>query len=176
MSATATPTRRRRGVWRRGQSLVEFSLVLPIFFMIVFGIFDGSRAVYMNSVLSQAAREGARVAAVEAAWIGSTDPACGAVGGPICPSSFAALKADIVAAANRMVAPFTAIASSQVYVRCDLWGGTPTGNWTYSSCANHTTGNVVSVRVTLYYSAITPVIGSIIPPMTLSGSASMTIN
>jgi hypothetical protein len=160
----------------RGQSLVEFTLVVPLFVVMLFGIFDGGRAVYMTSVLSQAAREATRVASVEARWIGSTDPACNTSGGPVCPATFEAFKADLVAAANRMVVPFVTIPSSQLYVSCDESGGTPTGNWTTSACASNTTGKVVSVRVTLTFSAITPVIGQLIGPLSLAGAASMTIN
>ena len=71
--------RRRDAASRRGQALVEFALVLPVFLMILFGIIDGGRYVFQNNVLSQAAREGARVAAAEAGWIGKTtaqDPSC----------------------------------------------------------------------------------------------------
>ena len=73
-----TLARRRQGSGvvgrrrRRGQSLVEFALVLPIFLLVLFGLIDVGRYVYMNTMLSQAAREGARVASVEASWIGST--------------------------------------------------------------------------------------------------------
>ena len=50
-----------------GQTLVEFALVVPIFMLVIFGRFDVGRAVYANSVLSQGAREGARLAATELA-------------------------------------------------------------------------------------------------------------
>jgi hypothetical protein len=160
----------------RGQSLVEFTLVLPLFVVMLFGVFDGGRAVYMTSVLSQAAREAARVASVEASWIGSSDPACNTSGGPVCPATFAAFKADLVAAANRMVVPFMTIPSSQLYVSCDEPGGAPTGDWTTSACPSNTTGKLVSVRVTLTFSAMTPVIGQLIGPVRLAGAASMTIN
>ena len=55
----------------RGQALVEFALVIPIFLLLLFGLIDVGRLVYMNSVLSQAAREGTRLASVEASWMGS---------------------------------------------------------------------------------------------------------
>ncbi len=48
---------------RTGQTLVEFALVLPVFLVVLFGLLDVGRYVYMNSVLSQAAREGARLGA-----------------------------------------------------------------------------------------------------------------
>ena len=49
---------------RRGQALVEFSLVAPIFFFLIFGIIDFGRYVYYVQVLNNAAREGARYAIV----------------------------------------------------------------------------------------------------------------
>ena len=50
----------------KGQTLVEFVLLLPIIILLVFGLFDFGRIVYYKSVLTNAAREGARY--------GSTDP------------------------------------------------------------------------------------------------------
>lgn len=44
----------------RGQSLVEFALLLPVFILIVVVIFDLGRAVYYYSAIYNAAREGAR--------------------------------------------------------------------------------------------------------------------
>ena len=160
-----------------GQALVEFALVLPVFVAMLFGVLDAGRFVYMNSVLSQAAREGARLAAVEASWIGSSDPACGTSGGPVCPSDGTALQADVLAATNRMVAPFGNI--STLYLSCDPLGSAPTGAWTSgTACTTNSgaTGNVVSVRVLLTFTPITPLIGQLIGTVTTSGSATMVIN
>ena len=109
---------------RSGQALVEFALVLPVFLLLLFGLIDGARFVYMNSVVSQAAREGARLAAAEARYIAVTttaDPSCvanagadhdGQPGAHVCPATETgatnSLQADITSAANRMVAPFGA--------------------------------------------------------------------
>jgi len=49
----------------RGQSLVEFALVLPIMLVIFLGIFDFGRAGYAFNSVSNAAREGMRVAIVD---------------------------------------------------------------------------------------------------------------
>lgn len=46
------------------QSLVEFAFVLPIFLLIVTGIFDTARAVWQENTLAFAAREGTRYAIV----------------------------------------------------------------------------------------------------------------
>jgi len=48
----------------RGQTLAEFAIVLPIFLVLVLGIFDVGRAVFIYNGLTNAVREGARLAAV----------------------------------------------------------------------------------------------------------------
>lgn len=45
---------------KRGQALVEFAIVLPIFLLVVLLIFDAGRAIYFYSAIHNAAREGAR--------------------------------------------------------------------------------------------------------------------
>jgi hypothetical protein len=55
---------RRRKHRSRGQSLVEFALILPILAFLIFGLLDLGRAVYVYNTLANAARAGARVAAV----------------------------------------------------------------------------------------------------------------
>ncbi|MEO6577968.1 MAG: TadE family protein [Candidatus Limnocylindria bacterium] len=54
---------RREG---RGQAMVELALALPIFFLILFGLIDLGRAVFVYSSLSEGAREGARYGSVQA--------------------------------------------------------------------------------------------------------------
>lgn len=48
----------------KGQSIVEFALVLPLILLLVFGFMDLGRAVYYYSAIGNAAREGARYASV----------------------------------------------------------------------------------------------------------------
>lgn len=55
-----------------GQSLVEFALILPLFLLIVTGLFDVGRAVFQENTLAYAAREGTRYAIVHGS--GSSDP------------------------------------------------------------------------------------------------------
>ena len=49
---------------KRGQSIVEFALVMPIYVLILMGIIEFGRVWMTMNVLSSAAREGARIAAV----------------------------------------------------------------------------------------------------------------
>jgi Flp pilus assembly protein TadG len=46
---------------RKGQAVVEFALVLPVFLLLVFGAIEFGRAYYDLHLLTNAAREGARV-------------------------------------------------------------------------------------------------------------------
>ena len=54
--------RARRG--QRGQSLVEFAFVLPIIVLLIAAFIEIGRAVFAYNTIANAARQGARVAAV----------------------------------------------------------------------------------------------------------------
>jgi Flp pilus assembly protein TadG len=49
----------------RGQSLVEFGLIIPIVILMMIGLFDLGRIVFTNNSLSDGARQGARHAATD---------------------------------------------------------------------------------------------------------------
>jgi hypothetical protein len=157
----------------RGQGLVEFALVLPIFLLLIFGLIDMGRFAYMNSTLSQAAREAARVAAVEAYWMGQTAAKCNQPAGPVCPADLATFRADVLQAANRMVAPFGAIAEADLYTSCAASAPSPVSTKT---CTDRSIGDEASVRTELAFRPITPVISSFFSSITTSGSATMVIN
>jgi hypothetical protein len=181
-----------------GQGLVEFALVLPVFLLVMIGVFDAGRLVYTNSVLSQAAREGARLAAAEAAWIGVPGSGCVSdvsdigptnPGAHVCPPTISAFKANVAAAANRMAVSLGPIAA--VHLSCNDGSEAdpaPSGAWTEAlggggngcqgptGTANGSSGDLVSVRVEYTYEPITPIIGSIVGPVPLVGSATMVVN
>lgn len=47
-----------------GQALVEFALILPLLFLLVFGIVEFGRYLFLKNTATNGARQGARVAAV----------------------------------------------------------------------------------------------------------------
>lgn len=51
--------------FKAGQSLIEFSLLLPILILLIMGLFDLGRAIFYYSVLNTAVREGTRYAIVQ---------------------------------------------------------------------------------------------------------------
>lgn len=169
-AATTGRTTPRR---QRGQGLVEFALVFPIFILLVFGLIDVGRFVYMNSTVSQAAREATRVAAVEAFWMGKADAKCNQAGGPKCPANLTAFRSDVLAAANRMMAPFGAITDTDLYTSCASIAPAPVSTKT---CVDRGIGDMASVRTELVFRPITPVISSFFAAITTTGSATMVIN
>ena len=67
------PTRRRNLIKlyrsfrkkRRGASAVEFAVVAPVFFLLIFGMIEFGRMVMVQQVLTNASREGARLAVLD---------------------------------------------------------------------------------------------------------------
>jgi Flp pilus assembly protein TadG len=55
------PCRRKR----QGAAAVEFAIVAPLFFLMVFGMIEFGRAIMVQQVLTNASREGARVAVLD---------------------------------------------------------------------------------------------------------------
>jgi Flp pilus assembly protein TadG len=54
--------------WReRGTSAIEFSLILPIFLLLILGVEELGRAVWIHGTVAHAAREGTRYAMVRGA-------------------------------------------------------------------------------------------------------------
>ena len=64
---------RRDGAASRGQALVEFAIVAPVFFLLLFGLIDLGRYVYVTNSFAQAAREAGRYASV---WKGVGASGC----------------------------------------------------------------------------------------------------
>lgn len=63
---TTTPTRSERG-----QTLVEFALIIPLFALLLFALLDFGRVIYTQNTVEEAAREASRagtVEAVDASW------------------------------------------------------------------------------------------------------------
>lgn len=55
----------------RGQALVETALVLPLLLILIVGLFDVGRAIWLSNTLATAVREGSRYGVVHGALSGS---------------------------------------------------------------------------------------------------------
>jgi Flp pilus assembly protein TadG len=139
---------RRKG---RGQSLVEFGLILPVFLLIVFGIIDFGRAVFAYSTLNSAAREAARVAVVDQVAAHITDEAI---------KQAYALDVN----AGDVTLDWRSAFSLNSPNSCSGFVGT----------SGVVTCTLV-VTVNYEFNAATPIIGNIIGPLDLTGESKMIV-
>lgn len=75
-----------------GQALVEFSLAILVFLVILFGVVDFGRAIYQFNGVSQAAREIARVTSVHPC---AAKP-CVFTGGVLNPADYSLQTQDVI--------------------------------------------------------------------------------
>jgi Flp pilus assembly protein TadG len=130
---------------RRGQSLVEFALIFPIFILVLVGLFDLGRAVFAYNTISNASRESVRVAIVNQTTSAVQNEALKQA------VSLGLVPADVTIS----------------YLDADGSGAlcpSPYG-----------VGCVASVTVRYAYSAATPVIGQIIGPFTMTATTEMPV-
>jgi len=59
-----TARHQERSGGRRGQAVLEFALILPVFILLVFGAIEFGRAYFVLHLVTNAAREGAREASL----------------------------------------------------------------------------------------------------------------
>lgn len=93
----ARASEHRRGRGGRGAALVEFAIIAPLLFLLIFGIIEFGWAFFQNNDVRHEARETARIAAVN---FGAPDPSCTAGGSTACNNS--RLAAIVTEACSRM--------------------------------------------------------------------------
>lgn len=156
-------TRRRR---TRGQTLVEFALVAPWFFLALFAIIEGGRFVFFYEVLNNATREGARYAIIHGSNAADGCPSGPMAGGNPCDPSGANVKTAVVNAAFRL-ASVGQFESLEAYW-CPASGPKPCpGDELFND-----RGNPVTVRATFTYHAVMP----LLPPIQITSESSLVIN
>jgi Flp pilus assembly protein TadG len=144
--SSAASRRARRS--SRGQTLVEFALVAPMFFLVLFSIVEGARFIFYYEMLNNATRDGARYAIVHGE--NSFKP----TGPPNDPSG-----ADVIA---RVKQSAFGILGSAVTV-------TPT--WTP---AKNERGTTVKVHASYTYSTVIPIVP--LPPITVEAESTLVLN
>jgi Flp pilus assembly protein TadG len=136
----------------RGQALVEFAFVAPMFFLLVFAIIDFGRYVYYVQILNNAAREGARYAIVHGNnSFTPTGP------NPDDPTITAVVRNYAVGV----------IGAGPVFTVNSAWGSPP------GAPSNHR-GQQVHVSVTYQFHSLIPIVP--IPPITINGESTLVIN
>jgi Flp pilus assembly protein TadG len=139
-----------------GQGLVEFALVFPVFILLVLGLFDVGRAVLAYNTLTNAAREAARLGIVNQDEASIADRAQAiAVGIGIDTTD-----PDLVAFYKK--GPNTDVEAND---ECD---GSTEERELSVAC-------VVVVKPSTTWQAITPVIGTLIGPITMQARSELPI-
>ena len=133
----------------RGQALVEFSLTILIFVLLVVALFDVGRAVFSYNALTNATREGARLAIV------NQDV-------PSIRTRTVAQSSGAVAAPGDVSVVFLLSATGDP---CDGAGGNE----------DISIGCSAEVTATSQWQAITPLVGNIIGPLTFTATASIPV-
>lgn len=126
----------------RGQSMVEFALILPLFVLMLVGLFDAGRAVYAFNTIQNASREAVRLGIVD--------------------QNEDAIDAEAVSAAVGL-----GIDATDVVITIRQ-GDFATGG-TGTCAASPDIGCVVEVTVNYTYTAATPLVGNLIGPIDMTG-------
>jgi len=139
--------RRPRDRQSAGQSLVEFALVFPILIILLIAIFDLGRLVFAYNDITNAAREGTRVGIID--------------------QTETTIKNEVVNQATSLGLPAADVLVS--YVESDdPTQPCPDDPPTSLEC-------LVVVTVSYDWQAITPVIGNIVGPITVTAVSQMPI-
>ena len=127
---------------------MEFALAAPVVFLVLLGLFDVGRMVFINNEITEAAREGAR-------W--------GVVQGRASAES----KGNNTAVTDEVDSRINVAPAPTIQLSCtDMGGGG-------GACGS---GDLLTINVTSSVSPITPLIGEIMGPLVLQSEAQMTIH
>lgn len=141
-----------------GQALVEFALVAPIFFLLLFGIIEGGRFILYYQTLNNATREGARYAIVH-----GSNSLCPS--GPMPPGKSAPLGCYDPSGAQvvqQVKGTAFGVLGSTVVVTPE-WGLTGNGR-----------DSDVTVRASYTYGTLLPLVP--LPPITMTAESRLVIN
>ena len=151
----------------RGQSLVEFAFVFPIIAMLAFGFIDLGRAVFDFNTLTNAAREAARVAAVNQVdpvsgpWLCAANKPVEDAANPSWTFRGCAMSSGAVLGVTNADVTISYAAPPDTDITCT--GGTLT------------VGCIATVTVVSRYVPITPVAGTLIGPIAMSSTSAIPI-
>ena len=140
----------------RGQALVEFALLAPVFFLVLFAIIEAGRFMFYYEVLNNATREGARYAIVNGAnsiVCPTGPPASGSVP---CDTDGGDVAERVRDAAFGALGP----------------GVDVTSEW--SNPSDNSRGATVKVTAEYTYTSLVPIVP--LPAITVSAESSLVVN
>jgi hypothetical protein len=154
---------RRLPIGTRGQALVEFALVAPVFFLLLFAVIEGGRFILYYETLANATREGARYGIVHG-WKSYCPSGPMPPGEPTPVACFDPTGAKVV---QRVKDSAFGLLGTTVVVT-PSWLGTDG-----VSPGNNGRDNTMNVTASYTYRTIIPLP---LPPITMSAESSLVIN
>jgi Flp pilus assembly protein TadG len=145
----------------RGQALVEFALVVPIFAIMLFGIIDLGRYVFTANSLNNGAREAARAVSVSV-----LPTECAALTRTACATKVAQSRAWGVPAST-----------VTVNVNCERYSK-QTGSLVAPPPAVNacTTDDLLRVRTQANFTLVTPLIAQLLGSQVIKGESRVAVN
>lgn len=145
----------------RGQTLVEFALVFPLFILLVFAVLDMGRAILAYNTVASAARNGARVAIVNQTSTGTI---------PVVPSACDTTSGQAWAVGCAVYSTRGTLAIDTSNASIIFRNATDTG-----PCSVMKSGCLAEVTVTAPFRALTPGISQLIGPITFSSTSKVPV-
>ncbi len=130
----------------RDLQVMALVVITGLFIVLLFGLIDFGRLIYINNAVSQAAREGSR-------W------------GSVQRRSETAASRDTIR--DTTLGSMAAVPAPSVTVTCERDGAA------VPTCR---TNDILVVRVDSTVGMLTPVLGQVFGPVTVSGTAKVTVN
>jgi hypothetical protein len=156
-----------RAQWTRGQALVEFALVAPLFFLLLFGVIEAGRFVAYSELLNGATREGARYAIVN----GSNSLTCPT--GPPFPGSPSCDPdgSDVHDAVRRSA---IALLPSALTVTAAWCHGPVLDPYSCAGAVDNGRGATITVTAVYTYQSLIPIVP--LPSITVRAESSLVVN
>lgn len=152
--------------------LVEFALVFPLIVLLLFGLIDLGRAVFAYSTLANAVRQGARVAIVNQLDV------------PSATTCNLDMPIEDVANPRWQAKPCTAAAAVSLGIRASdvtiTYSAPPGSSLVCPATPQRPTsvlvpGCIATVTATYPWQALTPVVSSIVGPITFTATSTMPV-
>jgi Flp pilus assembly protein TadG len=171
---------RNRGGSQRGQGLAEFALVFPIIVLLLVAVFDIGRGVYAYTSIANAARQGARVAAVNQLYPDVSDTTCNenmpvediSVGGSPTWSARACAAAAATSLGLRptnVTVSYAPPSGSALACPSGPAPALPSANTPFH------VGCLATVTVTYTWSPVTPIVSSFLSSISMTSTSTMPV-
>ncbi len=149
----------------RGQALVEFALVLPLFLLLIFGIVDAGRLIFTYNTVANSARDAARVAIVNQSTAGTNT----------CDTTGTTYPVDQPYPKGCAIVSGLGLQLTAADVCVNFRSSTAVAPNPCVDGGTAATGSIAMVRVTGRFQALTPIIGQIIGPMSVSSTSEIPV-